>query len=89
MRYYAIIILLWSLTTGCNEHTNTQQKAVEASQDVIAETQEALSLILKQNTDSLLVIDSTALITFRYFKTLYKEETPLWFTKANLNDKGD
>lgn len=89
MRYCLIIAFLWGLTTGCNEHTNTQQKTVEAPQDVVLETQESLSLILKQNTDSLLIIDSTALITFRYFKTLYKEGTPLWFTKANLNDNGD
>lgn len=83
-----LLILILSFM-ACQPDIEKEQVKIKISapQDIKKEITEELSHFLSK--DSVLQIDSIDLLTFSYFKGLYKNLKPVWFDQTKLNSKGD
>lgn len=86
MRLCFLILITAIILCSCsNKEENKIIKAV-TPQDLKKETASLLKHYLAN--DSILTIDSTELLSYRYYKKKYEKEL-LWFSQSKLTNKGD
>jgi murein L,D-transpeptidase YcbB/YkuD len=71
---------------SCNNHHEANTVKADSPQDLAKEVEKELSALI--TNDSLITVDSSALLSYRYFKPHYSN-TLLWFNQAKLSANGD
>lgn len=83
---FCFLVLFIVLLSSCSSDTDETKKVkVCAPQDLKKEIETLVSEYMQR--DTLLIIDSTKLLCYRYFKPYYANDL-LWFNQSHLNHKG-
>ena len=87
MRLYFFILITF-IFFSCNDKEEKEITTVKVTtpQQLQVEVEKELGFFMK--TDSILVIDSIELMTYRFFKKNYSNKLN-WFNQSQLNSKGD